>query len=196
MDNEKVAYEFTNTWFTRHIPNWQRFLGHLKDKPLDYLEIGSYEGQSAIWMLENILTNKVCLTTLIDVFEEPTLEDRFAKNIWPFMSRVTVKKSFSFQALSSLVTKGLTYDVIYVDGSHKAKHALEDLVISWNLLKTGGILIADDLIWNGSTNPYEKPEMGIEAFLKIYGPELQILHKEVQLFVRKKNGMGSVGNDK
>jgi predicted O-methyltransferase YrrM len=36
------------------------------------------------------------------------------------------------------------YDLIYIDGSHFPADVLEDAVLSWRLLKPGGMLIFDD----------------------------------------------------
>ena len=50
-------YKFTTDWFTNRIPLWEKILAPLKGKQgIHYLEIGVFEGRSAIWMLENILT--------------------------------------------------------------------------------------------------------------------------------------------
>lgn len=38
----------------------------------------------------------------------------------------------------------LTFDYIYVDGSHKYPKCQDDLFMAWECLQTGGILIADD----------------------------------------------------
>ena len=36
------------------------------------------------------------------------------------------------------------YDFIYIDGDHTAFAVLEDMVLSWKLLKIGGMLLVDD----------------------------------------------------
>jgi hypothetical protein len=33
------------------------------------------------------------------------------------------------------------------DGSHRARDVLEDAVLSWPLLKVGGIMLFDDYLW-------------------------------------------------
>lgn len=50
-------YKFTEDWFSGNIPLWTEVLAPFKGKPdIHYLEIGVWEGRSAIWVLENILT--------------------------------------------------------------------------------------------------------------------------------------------
>lgn len=63
-------YIFTSDWFSTNIPLWKKLLQNYKDKPnLKFLEIGSYEGRSAVWLMENILTQENCTLTCIDTFE-------------------------------------------------------------------------------------------------------------------------------
>ena len=47
----KKQYRFSEDWFTNNIPVWQSMLERFKGKEnLRYLEIGVFEGRSAIWM--------------------------------------------------------------------------------------------------------------------------------------------------
>ena len=56
---------------------------------------------------------------------------------------------------------GENYDFIFVDGDHHPWGVLEDMVLSWRLLKKGGLMIVDDYSW-------EVPRKGIDAFLSAY----------------------------
>ena len=48
-------YEFTNDWFSANIEAWKRiFAAH--GAPARVLEIGSYEGRSTVWIVENLMT--------------------------------------------------------------------------------------------------------------------------------------------
>jgi hypothetical protein len=67
----KKHYTFTDDWFTDRIPTRTKELKEFKDKPdVHYLEIGTFEGRSALWALENILTQPTSKITIIDAFEE------------------------------------------------------------------------------------------------------------------------------
>jgi predicted O-methyltransferase YrrM len=192
MDKDDVEYKFSNDWHSRHVPNWLRFLAYLRGKPLSYLEVGSFEGQSAVWMLKSVLTHEGSSATLIDSFEKDDgfldveLEQTFARNMLTWMSKITVLRTRSLSALTRLYCNSRVFDVIYVDGSHRATHVLEDLCLSWNMLTPGGLLIADDYQWNGNPAPYGKPELAIDCFCKTYEPEVEVLHRGVQVFIRKK----------
>lgn len=43
-----------------------------------------------------------------------------------------------------------TFDLIYVDGSHKYEDVVNDLYCAWEVLNTGGLLMADD--WDHKKN--------------------------------------------
>jgi len=51
-----------------HSPNWTRWLGHLIGKPARGLEIGTWKGESAEWMLDNVFTHPDSSYTCIDHF--------------------------------------------------------------------------------------------------------------------------------
>src|SRR3989344_7436900 len=49
---------FLTDWFSRHIPLWEKRLAEFRGQPaVHFLEIGSWEGRSAGWLLTNILTH-------------------------------------------------------------------------------------------------------------------------------------------
>jgi predicted O-methyltransferase YrrM len=78
------------------------------------------------------------------------------------------------------------FDIVYVDGSHRACHALRDIVISFELLKDGGLMIIDDYAWKAyPDDPMLNPGPAIDAFLTIYAPRINLLHKEYQVIVKK-----------
>ena len=48
---------FSVDWFSNNIPTWNRYLKRFKGKEVNAMEVGSYEGMSALWLLDNILTH-------------------------------------------------------------------------------------------------------------------------------------------
>ena len=64
-------YEFTRDWVSKKENNWDRVLAEFKGKAnVHALEIGSFEGRSAIWFLDNILTDPTSTLTCVDVFTD------------------------------------------------------------------------------------------------------------------------------
>src|SRR5262245_48354584 len=58
---------FDFDWFSRNIPSFEKHLAHLRGIPCRALEIGTHEGRSATWMLENILTHPEARIDCIDI---------------------------------------------------------------------------------------------------------------------------------
>jgi predicted O-methyltransferase YrrM len=83
-----------------------------------------------------------------------------------------------------------SYDFVYIDGSHVAMDVLTDAVLVWDLMKPGGTIIFDDYEWPGipagSLGPAHLPKTAVDAFLDVYEPYIDILHKGYQVIVRKR----------
>ena len=195
QEQEQIKYIFTVDWFSRNIPAWTHYLKELKNKPnLNFLEIGSFQGRSTVWLLENILTDDTSKITCIDTFEGSeehitnfsehikNLYDVFMHNISKFKDKVIIKKNKSQIILKQLIE---TYDFIYIDGDHKASSVLEDAVLSFSLLKSGGIMIFDDYLWFAMKKYIDNPKSAIDAFLEIYSDKINILFKDYQVIIEK-----------
>lgn len=192
-------YNFTQDWFSQFIPIWNKYLKHIKNKANKHiLEIGSYEGKSTTWILDNLLTNKSSTITCIDSFQGgfehkdmnidmKQIEKRFFENINKSgkSKQVKVIKRLSYKALRKLKLE--YFDVIYIDGSHLSKDVISDLVLSHPLLKKGGILICDDYDWEIYKDPLKKPKTSIDFFIKVFADEYTILYKKQQIFLKKNN---------
>jgi hypothetical protein len=75
-------YFITKGWFVLFASDWENHLKEIRGKPdIHALEIGSYEGFSAIWQLEHILTDSTSTITCVDIFNEKEIEDRFDHKI-------------------------------------------------------------------------------------------------------------------
>jgi predicted O-methyltransferase YrrM len=187
-----------------HTATWRNILKPYKGKPSRFLEIGSFEGGSASWMLENFLTHPHSTLTCVDPFHwmpeayaymrkfgnAPLHVDscyqRFWKNVQAAggAGKVTLHKGISEEALRMLPMA--SFDVIYIDGSHMARNVLTDIVLCWGLLNMQGIMIIDDYkLRMFEDNERKNPGMGIDAFLKVYAGEYEILHADWQIIVRK-----------
>lgn len=178
---------FSNEWFLNNVKVWDRVLQPLKGKPsLRYLEVGVFEGQSFLWMFDEVLTDPSSRATAIDVFFFEGLEDRFRENLARagIADRVEVIKKFSNEALRPLEPN--SFDVIYIDGSHTAANVLRDGILAWDLLKVGGILIFDDYGLRPRFPPEIRPGPMIDAMVTAFGKEAELLHRGWQLMLRKR----------
>lgn len=184
--------EFTQSWFSRNIPMWEKMLAPLKNKPVKALEIGSFEGQSTVWLLENILTHPQASIICVDAFSSTEeLKDvdwdkvkaRFHLNIAGFEEKVNLKVGKSREILQYMTPN--TFDFIYIDGSHLAKDVLIDCVLSHMLLRKDGIIIMDDYLWGGFQSNLAFPKPAIDAFLECFATEYQLLSLGYQVALKK-----------
>ncbi len=200
-------YSFTSDWVSAHIPVWTALIN---DIPAigKILEIGSYEGRSTVWLIENAFKATARGEIFcIDTWEGGTehqgidmsaVEERFIRNIEIAKSKaeteitVNLLKGSSFDQLISLIANGhgLSFDLIYVDGSHQCPDVLSDLVLSFQLCKIDGLIICDDYLWpsatHGQENLLDQPKFAIDSFVNCYARKLALFNTPLyQLYIKK-----------
>lgn len=66
----ELGFKFSHDWFSHNIPNWKKWLRKYKGKSsLSFLELGCYEGMATRWLLDNILTRRRSVITVVDTFK-------------------------------------------------------------------------------------------------------------------------------
>ena len=197
IDSQSKNYHFTHDWFSRNIPLLTEHLKDMIGKPnLHFLEIGSWEGRSTCWFLEKILTHASSRITCVDTFageaylnlEQNILENvesRFDWNINQVGAAAKVKKHIGE---SQYILRNLpldTYDLIYIDGCHLAIDVLSDAVLSWGLLKKGGLMLFDDYDKVFPENLSQNTSIAIDAFMKCSAPKIKLIHQSHQVYLQK-----------
>lgn len=189
--------EFSSDWTSLHFPVWIEVLRPFRERPCDMLEIGSWEGRSAVFFLEFL---PLCRLTCIDTFgggaenhasptensQIPLIERRFDANLAPYDRRVEKIKAHSVTALDRLVASGGQFDVIYVDGSHMRDDVMVDSILAWRLLRPGGLMIWDDYGGGHDKRPAERVAPAIDAFLAWHSGEYVEVHRGYQIIIRRK----------
>ena len=177
--------EFTADWFSRYPDYWTALFhdqGWCPDQPRTIIEIGSYEGRSARWMLDNLLQHPQSRLHCVDIFADRDAPQsywhRFKANVLdgPDGHKVTATRSASLPFLSAFVASGEQVDFAYIDGSHRAAEVLEDLVLAFHAVRPGGIIICDDYLIGARTADLtlDTPKLAVDAFTTIYRDRLTI----------------------
>ncbi|HJW96321.1 MAG TPA: class I SAM-dependent methyltransferase [Thermoanaerobaculia bacterium] len=189
-------YRFTFDWVAPHAEALERDLARFRNAPgVRALEIGCFEGQSACWYLDNILTHPTSRLVCVDPFAIPMgsvlvryFERLFDYNIAASGSgdRVTKLVGRSQDVLPVLPQS--QFDFIYVDGSHKVGDVLQDAVLTWPLLRAGGLMIFDDYDLCDDAAPgllARAPGRAIDAFAALLGSSAATIRKDWQFVLQK-----------
>jgi len=179
-------YSFSGDWVSHAAPTWSELLSEFKGREdVHLLEIGSHEGRSAKWFLDNILTHPTSTITCVDIFPHKVLESRFDHNIQHtgFSNKMVKIKGDSKEVLKLL--RRDNYDIVYIDGSHRADDVYIDARLSWELLKKGGVIIFDDYAWEPELPPDELPTPGIDRFLDEVRSDIELLHQGYQVVIKR-----------
>ena len=214
--NSKVDfsdYEFTADWFTQYVNYWELIFEALLPQPAKLLEIGSYEGRSAVWLIESFGRQNNIKLYCIDPWEDGEIEpdpweggsvpdsstmisagQRFDRNIakcrlkFPNADITKIKKNAKF-GLTNLLSEGhqSSFDFVYVDGSHKAPAVLTDLVLAFELCRVGGLIACDDYLWGYGQNPLLTPKLAIDSFVNCFSSKVAPLPAVpiTQIWLRK-----------
>ena len=162
--------QFSSDWVSWHEPHWKEWLAPYVGLPhVGALEVGSYEGRSACWFLDNVLTGEGSYITCVDAWWNQEHEARWRANTAG--RSVYQRRGLSRYVLSQLAVERRRYSFIYVDGDHSAAETLADLCQAWALLSPGGVMIADDYGWESPNRPIP-PKPAIDAFLACYADRI------------------------
>jgi len=194
-------YKFTiDFWNEDHYKNFREVCLQLslsslgtKDSTVEVLEIGTFEGRTITKILDVVHNSNA-------VIVDPDPGPNFHHNLdrWFDSGRLSWLEKYSFDALTGF--KGHVFDFIYIDGDHNANGVLEDAVLSWRILKKGGILLFDDYLmeigdpwfymmhkefseYKGLT--FHHPKEAIDAFLAVYKGQYEVIIDNYQIGVKK-----------
>lgn len=185
---------FTVDWFSSHTNKFEKVLENIKNQDdVHGLEIGSFEGRSSCWFLDNIFTSKKSTLTCIDTWEgsmehsneqKESIWNLFSQNVKDYApNKIIIKKGLSRDRLRDSDLK--KYDFIYIDGSHTTRDVLGDAVLCFDLLKIGGVMTFDDYAWTEYSDPLLNPKTGIDAFIICYIGKYELLEKAYQVTIKK-----------
>jgi hypothetical protein len=187
---------FGHDWFTENVSSWEPMMGELDGRGARALEIGSFEGMSACYVLWRLRDSHV---TCVDTFEggpehiagqhlpDAGLETAFDANVALVdASRVRKLVGDSKLVLVDLLAERARFDFVYVDGSHLALDVLADAALTWRLLATGGFLVFDDYNWaEFGEDRLLRPGAAVDAFLVLVEGKYELVASGWQVALRK-----------
>ena len=160
---------------------------------LRFLQIGAFTGDASAWLVDNILTQKNSILEDVDTWagsdeaEHETMDwsdvERTYDSRIAFRPNVIKYKMDSREFLRSIEEP--TFDFIYIDGDHTAEGVLQDAVLSWRLLKPGGIMAFDDYLWEDPRGIEFQPGWSIDTFIGAVKDESEVLLSNSQVWLRK-----------
>ncbi|KAI0676708.1 glycosyl transferase [Trametes maxima] len=187
------TYIFTETqdWFSFNIETWRGLFGYVSSPKPRVLEIGSWEGRSAVFLQTELCKDGgeiVCIDHF-DLMHTEAGRERHRKlthNLSLTKRPFRILDEFSVPGLMTLLTEEMStaqpgFDWVYIDGSHEADDTLLDGELAWRLARKDAIIIFDDYHWDKEPeDSIHHPKRGIDAFLVLHKGEYTILSAEAQ----------------
>ncbi len=177
--------QFSKDLVTWREDRWLSFFGSLKNQAdLKYLEIGSFEGRSVIWMMKHIFNHPTSSAEIIDSFydqNEATLRRNL--KVANLTEKVQIHEGSSHLKLRNLSIE--KFDLIYIDGCHCCRHLFSDLALAWDLLKPKSFMILDDYGYKNHPSEEPSPKSVIDFFTECFKKELTIVHKSYEVIIQK-----------
>jgi predicted O-methyltransferase YrrM len=179
-------YRLANNWFNIVDINY-------KDKPINYLEIGTFYGANLLSVAYSYGLHKdsklYCIDPWADYEEYPqykneqeSIYNKFIKNVENsgVKDKISIRRGFSNSEIPKFEDE--FFDIIYIDGNHEPEYVLEDAVLSFRKLKKNGILIFDDYGWGGP----DLTKRGIDGFASGYHKRITFIGgRDSQVFFKK-----------
>jgi predicted O-methyltransferase YrrM len=190
ISSPKQAFKFnpTQNWTVGHgrYPTWLSLLKYVKSESPKVLEIGSWEGRSGVFFLQNLCGRKGDLTCidhfdLLRTKEGRERHERVIHNFGLTGGKHRVLCEYSVPGLYKLLLEALSspepgYDWIYVDGSHEGDDTCLDGELAWRIAREGAVFVFDDYRWiREPETSRHHPRRGIDAFLQLHKGEYEIL---------------------
>lgn len=192
--NEKKLY-FDNKyrfnyddWFSGNIIYWEKIVN--KISKIKYLEIGSFEGRSTVFIKE--LSNLETLVA-VDIWEnyDELKTINFNKVYENFKYNLNLGgqseniKFFKTTSDDFFSNNKNYFNLIYIDGYHHYEQVKKDFVNSFNFLENGGYIICDDFMWFHYDKIELNPMKAILDCYELYKKELSVEFLYHQIIFKK-----------
>ncbi|TFK45378.1 glycosyl transferase [Heliocybe sulcata] len=191
-------YEFTASqdWSSFHQYTWATLFPFVKIDSPRILEVGSWEGRSAVFFAENLCKadGEIVCVDHFDLLHTDAGRQRYdlmKRNLERCSKAYRIVDDFSAPGLMTLLNESIAspepgFDWIHIDGSHEGDDTFLDGELAWRLARNGSIIIFDDYRWEREPETsIHHPRRGIDAFLDLHAGQYEKLSDAYQMIIRK-----------
>jgi predicted O-methyltransferase YrrM len=205
LSNSKVK---VSTPMADNYPNWfapsaqsnfEQFLIPLAGVDnLHFMQLGVFTGDASVWLCDNVLTGKNTRLYDVDTWEGSdevahkamdftSVYDTYRAKTDHYPQIFKVANNTKDHLRLNFLAFRNSMDFIYIDADHTTVGVLVDAELSWDWLKSGGIMAFDDYTWSeGSGDPRLEPRVGIDLFLHKHLGNYETLAINNQVWIKKK----------
>lgn len=164
-------YKFTANNINQSIYLLENIIEKKKNQKMNILILGCFEGMTSLFFLKYFNIQKLHCVDLwdIDIYKKSKSTPNINAEVF-FDNNLKNYDSFTKYKLSTdnFFKKHKLYqlDLIYVDASHFYLNVARDAFNADKILKQGGYLIFNSLLWRSSTTSENSNLAGINIFLK------------------------------
>jgi predicted O-methyltransferase YrrM len=164
------------------------------DNSMKCVEIGSFEGLGSLLIHDYLCKNSDSQLVCIDPFDDEYVKGNEKMSFWDHacngqyakfqhntkgIHKIVEKRGTSDMMIPTLDDKSI--DFCYIDGDHSPEQVYKDIVNMFGKMKSGGIVLFDDYLWN--INGIQT-KLGIDRFLNEYKGKFELIFKNYQLALR------------
>ena len=199
-----IFYKIKNIYknfYTNHAPLFKdnaievlyNLQKHKKIENISYLEIGSFEGSSAIFFNNYLIQSTLCCVDTWIGSEEFTndninmklVENNFNKNMQNLNDNKIIK--IKNNSKNFFETNSKKFNIALIDGDHKYENVIIDLNNTFKFIDNDGIIICDDFLWSYYQIPTNNPAKAISDFYENNKKRLKILNVSNMVIFKKIN---------
>ena len=187
--NKFASIDISKKWFSNNLYFLEKNL--VSQNINDLLEIGSYEGRSAIFFSNLFKKAKI---TCVDTwqgsdehsnFNFKQVENNFDINIKNLINNNRIIK-FKGKSDNFFNLNKKYFDLIYIDGDHSKDQVKKDIYNSWNVLNKNGFMVIDDYMWWYYKDLKNNPAFPVNDFINNNINQIEKLIIWHQVIIQKK----------
>lgn len=147
-----------------------------RQRPVNWLELGSYEGRSALWTVENMFLNPDSRVICVDVWGYAP-ESLFDSNT-AGIPQIIKLKGRTVDVLPTLMPR--SFHGCYVDASHEENQTLAEARLLLPLMLPGAVIVFDDYGLDEGVREYPGVKRAVDRLCSEWAHVAQLTHLEYQ----------------